>query len=136
MILERFSAFMHDEYRDQDSTFVEREARRLLVGYIKPIINGVGNYFLEPEIRGGQKIDLLVLYEGKEYVIEIKIWRGEAYESRAFDQVARYAKARHARVDYVVSFCDLMKAPRENSVFMHNGIEIHEYVVAYKDRRC
>ncbi|GHU72623.1 hypothetical protein AGMMS49992_08980 [Clostridia bacterium] len=132
-ILERFTVFMRDEYRDSDSKFLEREARRLLLGFIKPIINGTGNYFLEPEIRGGQKIDILVLYRGQEYIIEVKIWRGKAYENSGVDQLARYARARHREKGYLVSFCDQAKAPREGRVFNHNGIEIHEVIVAYKD---
>jgi hypothetical protein len=132
-VLERFSVFMADEYRDKDSKFVEHEARRLLIGYIKPIINGRGQYFLEPEIRGGQRIDLLVQHEQTEYVIEVKIWRGEAYEQRAYDQIARYVKARHGKVGYVVSFCDLQKSPRRGGLITRDGVEIHEVIVAYKD---
>jgi hypothetical protein len=132
-ILERFSIFMRDEYRDCDNKFLEREARRLLLGFIRPIINGTGNYFLEPEIRGGQKIDILVLYQGQEYIVEVKIWRGDAYENSGIDQLARYAHARHREVGYLVSFCDLTTAPREGRVYNHNGIEIHEVIIAYKD---
>jgi hypothetical protein len=132
-VLERFSVFMYDEYRDRDSKFIEHEARRLLIGYIKPIINGQGQYFLEPEIRGGQRIDLLVQHKQAEYIIEVKLWRGEAYERQAYDQIARYTRARHGKVGYVVSFCDLQKAPREGSIFTYDGVEIHEVIVAYKD---
>jgi hypothetical protein len=132
-VIERFGVFMFDEYRDQDSAFIEREARRLLLGYIKPIINGYGQYFLEPQMRGGREIDILVQYEQAEYIVEVKIWRGEAYERKAYDQIAGYVKARQQRIGYVVSFCNLQKAPRQGSVFTHNGVEIHEFVIAYKD---
>ncbi|MDR1262615.1 MAG: AAA-like domain-containing protein [Oscillospiraceae bacterium] len=132
-VLERFSVFMADEYRDQDSKFIEREARRLLIGYIKPIINGQGQYFLEPEIRGGQRIDLLVQYKRTEYIIEVKIWRGDSYEKRAYDQIARYVKARHGKAGYVVSFCDMRTMPRKGTTFEHDGVTIHEVIVAYKD---
>jgi len=132
-VIERFSVFMHEEYRDKNSAFIEREARLLLLGYIKPIINGYGQYILEPQIRGGRAIDIIVQYKQAEYIIEVKIWRGEAYEHKAYDQIAGYAKARHQRIGYVVSFCDLQKAPRQGSVFTHNGIEIHETIIAYKD---
>jgi len=91
-VIERFSVFMHETYHDKDSAFIEREARRLLLGYIKPIINGYGQYILEPQIRGGKKIDIIVQYKQEEYIIEVKIWRGEAYERRAYDQIARYVK--------------------------------------------
>jgi hypothetical protein len=132
-VIERFSVFMYDEYRNQDIAFIEREARRLLLGYIKPIINGYGQYFLEPQIRGGKEIDILVQYKQAEYKIEVKIWRGEAYERKAYDQIAGYVKARHQRIGYVVSFCDLRTAPRQGSVFTHDGVDIHETIVAYKD---
>jgi len=130
-VIERFSVFMHETYHDRDSAFIEREARRLLLGYIKPIINGYGQYFLEPQIRGGRAIDILVQYKQEEYIIEVKIWRGEAYERRAYDQIAGYVKDRHQQVGYVVSFCNLQKAPRQGSVFTHDGVEIHETIIAY-----
>jgi len=133
VVLERFSVFMADEYRDRDSAFIEREARRLLIGYIKPIINGQGHYFLEPETRGGQKIDIVVHYRQMEYIIEVKIWHGEAYERKAYDQIAQYVKSRHQQIGYAVSFCNLRHAPRQNSVFTHNDVEIHEVIVAYRD---
>jgi len=131
-VIERFSVFMHEMFHDRDSAFIEREARRLLLGYIKPIINGYGQYFLEPQIRGGKKIDILVQYKQTEYIIEVKIWRGEAYERRAYDQIAGYVKDRHQQIGYVVSFCNLQKAPRQGSVFTHNGVEIHETIIAYR----
>jgi len=131
VVLDRFSVFMADEYRNKESAFIEREARRLLIGYIKPIINGQGQYFLEPEIRGGQKIDILVYYRQMEYVIEVKIWHGMAYERKAYDQIARYAKARHQQIGYVVSFCNLQHTPRQNSIFTHDGVEIHEIIIVY-----
>jgi len=131
-VIERFSVFMHEQYHDRDSAFIEREARRLLLGYIKPIINGYGQYFLEPRIRGGRAINILVQYKQTEYIIEVKIWRGEAYERRAYDQIAGYVKDRHQQIGYVVSFCNLQKSPRQGSVFTHNGVEIHETIIAYK----
>jgi hypothetical protein len=132
-VIERFGVFMFDEYRDQDSAFIEREARRLLLGYIKPIINGYGQYYLEPQICGGKEIDILVQYQQAEHIVEVKIWRGEAYERRAYDQIAGYVKARRQQIGYVVSFCNLQKAPRQGSAFTHNGVEIHETIIAYKD---
>ena len=139
-VIERFSVFMHDTYQDRNSAFIEREARLLLLGYIKPIINGYGQYFLEPQIRGGKKIDILVQYKQEEYIIEVKIWRGEAYERRAYDQIAGYVKSRGKTIGYVINFVgadsisarNLQKAPRQGSIFKHNGVEIHETIIAYR----
>jgi hypothetical protein len=126
---------MHDEYRREDESFIEREARRMLLCYIKPIINGTGYYFLEPEIRGGRKIDLVVLYEGQEFIVEVKIWRGEAYEQKGFEQLAGYVKDVHGDTGYLVSFCDRSGARHEGGITAVDGIEIHEVIVVYKEEK-
>jgi hypothetical protein len=58
-------------------------------------------------------------------------WRG--LRNSGIDQLTRYVQARHQEVGYLVSFCDLTKAPRKEQVFNHNGIKIHEMIIAYKD---
>lgn len=40
------------------------------------IINGAGNYYIESRTRDHGRTDVVVDYHGKQYVIEIKIWRG------------------------------------------------------------
>lgn len=63
---------------DQD-TDTYREGLRLI---LKPIINGTGNYYIEARTRNDERTDMIIDYLGHQYVIEMKIWRGNAYNER------------------------------------------------------
>ena len=42
---------------------------------------------------------------GKQYVIEMKIWRGNAYNERGEEQLCRYLESFDLQVGYLLSFC-------------------------------
>lgn len=52
---------------------------------MKPIINGVGNSYVEAETRSRERMDLVIDYRGEQFIIELKIWRGNAYNERGKD---------------------------------------------------
>ena len=47
----------------------------------------------------------MVDYLGQQYVIELKIWRGEAYNERGEQQLAEYLDYFHLTTGYMLSFC-------------------------------
>ncbi len=57
--------------------------------FLKPIINGTGNYYIESEAFDKTRTDVVVDYYGKRYIIELKIWHGESYEQSGREQLAR-----------------------------------------------
>lgn len=105
LILERFVATFNEIYGDRGERFLEEEGRRYFMLYVKPIINGTGNYYIEPETRDALRSDMIIDYLGRRYVIEMKIWRGEAYNERGEKQLADYLDRFDAQVGYMVSFC-------------------------------
>jgi hypothetical protein len=134
MVLNRFAAFMKSEYRDEDGSFIERHERLLFLSFLKPIINGAGQYAIESETRGSRRMDIVVFYGGQEHIVELKIWHGEQAANEAYDQLAGYLLARGQMEGYLLSFCDNQKAPREGKTFTHNGYKITEVIVAYRDK--
>ncbi|MEG0269412.1 MAG: AAA-like domain-containing protein [Raoultibacter sp.] len=133
-VLNRFAAFMKSEYRDEDGEFIEREGRLLFLGFLKPIINGKGHYVVEPETRGSRRMDVVVFYGGEEHIVELKIWHGEQAASEAYDQLTGYLHMQEQPIGYLLSFCDNRKSPREGKTFTHNGCQITEVIVAYRDK--
>lgn len=105
LILERFVATFNEIYGDRGERFLEEEGRRYFMLYVKPIINGTGNYYIEPETRDALRSDMVIDYRGRRYVIEMKIWRGEAYNERGEKQLADYLDRFDVDVGYMVSFC-------------------------------
>lgn len=49
-------------------------------------------------------MDLVIYYKGEQNVIEIKIWRGNAYNERGEEQLANYLEYFHLKKGYMLSF--------------------------------
>jgi hypothetical protein len=132
-VLDRFAQFMHREYRREAGSLVEAQGRLLFLAYLRPVINGAGHYFVEAETRANTRMDVVVAYGKEVFIVELKIWHGKSHERDAIGQLAGYVQSQGQAKGYLVSFCDLKKAPRAGGVFQHAGVEIHESIVAYKD---
>ena len=50
-------------------------------------------------------MDVVVDYMGHRYVIELKIWRGNAYNERGEEQLAGYLERFDLQTGYLISFC-------------------------------
>ncbi len=90
LILRRFQTFMKEHYSHKDATFLEREGRLLFLSYLRPIINGKGFDFKEPNVADERRMDLVITYRETHYVIELKIWRGDAYHQTGLKQLSDY----------------------------------------------
>lgn len=103
-ILEKFVTHFHDIYGNETQKFLEKDGRKLFLLYLRPIINGTGNYYIEAQTRDQKRTDIVVDYLGKQYVIELKIWRGDEYNTRGEQQLADYLDYFHINKGYMVSF--------------------------------
>ena len=104
LVLEKFMIHFHDIYGKNTEKFVEENGRRVFLLYLKPIINGTGNYYIEAQTRDQSRTDVIVDYLGKQYVIELKIWRGNEYNKRGEKQLAEYLEYYHLEKGYLLSF--------------------------------
>lgn len=104
LILERFVQSFTDIYSDAEESFLEENGRRFFLLYLKPIINGVGNYYIESRTRDLRRTDIIIDYHGKQYVCEMKIWHGEEYNRRGEKQLLGYLEDYHLTTGYMVSF--------------------------------
>ncbi|MDO5422660.1 MAG: AAA-like domain-containing protein [Eubacteriales bacterium] len=104
LVLKKFVVHWNDLYHSSDEKFIEDNGRKFFLLYLKPIINGVGNFYVEARTRDNGRTDVIVDYRGKQYIVEIKIWRGSEYNERGEEQLAAYLEAYHARKGYLLSF--------------------------------
>lgn len=104
MILSRFIVHFNDLYGDQEEAFLENVGRRYFLLYLRPIINGTGNYYIEFQTRDMERTDVIVDYRGEQFVIELKIWRGNSYNSRDEAQLLDYLEYYHLKKGYMLSF--------------------------------
>lgn len=105
LILERFVQHFNDIYMDSSEKFIEESGRKLFLLYLRPIINGSGNYYIESRTRSMGRTDIIVDYRGHQYIIEAKIWRGQEYNQRGENQIIGYLNDYHKNTGYMLSFC-------------------------------
>ena len=103
-VVTRFADLMHQEYRKNDEEFLERQGRLVFLSFLKPIINGTGFYYVEPQTRDNRRMDLVVTYDKQEFIIELKIWHGDKYEEKGRDQLSEYLAIRGMDEGYLVTF--------------------------------
>ena len=103
-VLEKFVEYFDDIYGDRDEKFYEEDGRRYFMLFLKPIINGTGNYYIEARTRNTERTDMIVDYNGEQYIIEMKIWRGDAYREQGEKQLADYLEYYHLKKGYMLIF--------------------------------
>lgn len=108
-VLLKFQEIMKAEYREKDERFTEKQGRLLFLCFIKPIINGTGHYYVEPETRNNTRMDIVISYGGEEHIIELKLWHGEKYRADGIKQLESYLDCRNASRGYLVSFSFLQE---------------------------
>lgn len=104
-ILAHFCTSFEKIYGKEPEEFIEREGRRLFMMYMRPIINGTGHFYVEDQTRDLTRTDLIIDYLGQQYVIEMKIWHGDAYNKRGERQLAAYMDYYDTKKAYMLSFC-------------------------------
>lgn len=129
LVLEKFVEYFTDIYGDNDEKFVEAYGRKFFLLYLKPIINGTGNYYLEAQTRDASRTDVIVDYLGEQYVVELKIWRGNEYNERGERQLAEYLDYYHLDKGYLLSFNFNKKKETGVKIIQVNGKVIVEAVV-------
>jgi hypothetical protein len=103
-VITKFSDLMRQEYRESDESFLEKEGRLVFLSFFKPIINGTGFYYVEPRTRNNRRMDLIVTYGKEEFIVELKIWRGERYNAAGEKQICEYLDYWRLQTGYMLSF--------------------------------
>jgi hypothetical protein len=103
-VLERFQAFMKAEYSKKDADFIEKQGRLLFLAFLKPIINGAGHDFKEPQISEEKRLDVVITYYEHKYIAELKIWYGQKYHEKGLIQLADYLESQGLTEGYLVIF--------------------------------
>jgi hypothetical protein len=103
-LLSKFQEFMYAEYREEDEHFYETNGRLIFLAYLKPILNGKGFSFVEPETRQNKRMDIVITYGGEKHIVELKIWNGEAYRLKGIEQLTEYMKEQQVDKGYLLTF--------------------------------
>jgi hypothetical protein len=120
-VLLKFQQFLKDVYTNKDESFYERQGRLLLLAFIKPIINGNGFYYIEPQTSYERRMDIVITFNKKEYIIEVKLWYGAEYHKKGLKQLHKYLESKSVSVGYLVVFNF-----NKNKEYSANWIDVDE----------
>jgi hypothetical protein len=122
-VLIKFSEFMKHEYSEKREAFLEAEVRLLFLAFISPIINGVG--FAFKEIQGGEekRFDIVITYNNKMYILELKRWNGEEYHQKGLMQLGQYLEQYGLEEGYLLIF-DFRKMKSETGKVEENIVKL------------
>ena len=104
LILEHFRETYTQVFGPLQDKFSEKDGRELFLLYLKPIINGTGNYYIEAQTRNQTRTDVVVDYLGQQYIVELKIWRGSRYNAEGEKQLRDYLEHFNLETGYMLSF--------------------------------
>lgn len=131
MIVSRFKEHYDFLYSEQNWKFIEENGRFLFLTFLKPIINGVGNYYIEARTRDQTRTDIVVDYRGKQYIVEMKIYHGNAYQEKGIDQLCEYLDYHNQEKGWLISFCFHKKKEKKAGIeLLHkDGKEIMQAIL-------
>lgn len=131
LVIERFKELLEAEPQSADADFLEKHGRLLFLCYLKPIINGNGFFYIDPETRNDGRMNILVSFEKEEFIIELKNWRGTKYEQQGKDQVAEFAKAHGKKKAYLITFSFLKEKEIQESLEWKkvSGVDVYEGII-------
>ena len=104
LIMEHFIKTYTQVFGHLEDRFLEKDGRELFLLYVKPIINGTGNYYIEAQTRDQTRTDVIIDYLGLQYIIELKIWRGPRYNQEGEQQICEYLDYYNINTCYMLSF--------------------------------
>ena len=103
-IMEHFIKEHNRIHGENTEKFLEKEGRERFITYVSAIINGTGTYSIEEQTRDQRRMDLVIHYLGRRYIIELKIWRGERYNAKGEQQIIDYLNYWGLSTGYMLSF--------------------------------
>ena len=104
LLLTHYVEVFDDLYENKAEPFDEEEGRRRFLLFVRPVINGTGNYYIETRTRDDKRMDIVIDYLGERFVVELKIWRGAAYHEKGEIQLVDYLDSYHLDTGYMLTY--------------------------------
>ena len=111
LCIKKFAQHYYELFSSKDETFYERHGRLLFLSYLQPLINGKGFYHIEAQTRNTKRMDIIVSYGTDQFIVELKLWRGESNHEKAYDQLLGYMESKNTNIGYLLTF-DFSKNPK------------------------
>ncbi|MDR0918884.1 MAG: hypothetical protein LBM93_06485 [Oscillospiraceae bacterium] len=104
LCLEKFAEYYEEIYSEKELTFLEKHGRLLFLSYLRPLINGEGFFHIESQFTDLRRMDLVIDFNSQQFVIELKIWDGDAKHQEAYKQLSSYLEKKNLKTGYLLTF--------------------------------
>jgi hypothetical protein len=104
LCLRRFAVHYGEIFNKVDISFLERHGRLLFLSFLKPLVNGTGFYHIESQFTDTRRMDIVIDYGRDQFIVELKLWKGEVARERAYDQLLGYMESKGAERGYLLTF--------------------------------
>jgi hypothetical protein len=109
----KFAEHYREIYSEKDQPFLERHGRLIFISYLRPLINGRGFLHIESQFTDLRRMDIVVDYGSEQFIIELKLWKGEAAQEDAYEQLVGYINSKDAKEGYLLTF-DFRKGKQDS----------------------
>ena len=110
-------------------TPLESVGRYLLLTYLDQFVKLVGGFMYIEVQTGRGRMDLLITHNGRKYIVETKIWRGEIHYQVGKKQLAAYLKLEGAVQGYYVVFDHRRNPEPRVETEELDGVVLRSYVI-------
>ena len=100
----KFADFYREMYTSKEEYFYERHGRLLFMSFLTPLLNGQGFIHIETQLTDERRMDMVVDYEREQYIVELKLWKGDAAKERAYEQLLGYMEVKNKPEGYLLTF--------------------------------
>ena len=108
----------------------ESIGRHLLLAYLDEFVRRIGGVMYIEAQTGRGRIDIILIYNNRTYIIETKVWRGMQRYQAGKQQLAAYLKLEGATEGYYVVFDHRKEAePRVETETFAENLTIRSYVI-------
>jgi len=104
LCLAKFAEHYREIFTEADQPFLERHGRLLFLSYLRPLINGKGFFHIESQFTDLRRMDIVVDFGSDQFIIELKLWKGEAAKDKAYEQLLAYLEAKNTAKGYLLTF--------------------------------
>ena len=104
LCLRKFADHYAEIFRENDIRFWESHGRLIFLSYIRPLINGQGFYHIESQFTDLRRMDIVVDFGHDQFIIELKLWKGEEARQKAYRQLIGYMDSKKATTGYLLTF--------------------------------
>ena len=109
--------------------------QHLLFAYLDQFIENVNGAMYMEVPTGRGRMDLLILHNGRKYIVETKIWGSDQHYWTGKRQLAAYIKSESASEGYYVVFDHRESAEVRVETEMVEGVKIRSYVIPVVQER-